>query len=304
MKKKRIISCSITGSIHTPSLSPYLPVTPEQIAQNAIDAASAGAASVHIHARNPEDGSPTADLTVYHQIIDTIRAKNKEVIICITTGGGIGMTIDQRTAVVPEFKPALASMNAGSINWGLFTIAENPKIQWKHDWEKKMYESTRGFIFQNTFADMEAMLKVFNANGTKAELECYDAGHLYNVKYLVDQGLIKGKPFLQFVLGINGGLGATPDNFTEMKHLADRVFGVENYEFSGFGAGRMEYPLCMQSLLLGGHVRVGLEDNLYLGKGQMATSNAQLVEKMVKLMELMDFEIAGPDEAREILELG
>lgn len=301
---KRIISCSITGSIHSPSMSPYLPYQPEDIAQNAIDAANAGAASVHIHARNPENGAPSSDLNIYRQIVEKIRSVNKDVIICITTGGGAGMTIEQRAAVVPEFKPELASMNAGSFNWGLFPLAANPKMQWKFSWEKPMYEASKSFIFQNTFTDMEGMLNIFNANGTKPELECYDAGHIYNVKFFMDQGLIKGKPFLQFVLGINGALGATADNFTDMKHLADRVLGVGNYELSGFGAGRMEYPICMQSLLLGGHVRVGMEDNLYLGKGKMAESNAQLVEKMVKLMNLMDYDIASPAEARQILGIG
>jgi len=300
---KRVISCSITGSIHCPSMSPYLPYKTEDIAQNAIDAAidaaNAGAASVHIHARNPENGMPSSDLNIYRQIVDRIRSVNKDVIICITTGGGMGMTIEQRAAVVPEFKPELASMNAGSFNWGLFPLAANPKMEWKFAWEKPMYEMTKGFIFQNTFADMEAMLNIFNANGTKPELECYDAGHIYNVKYLMDAGLIKGKPFLQFVLGINGALGATVDNFTDLKHLADRVLGVDNYNLSGFGAGKMEFPICMQSLLLGGNPRVGLEDNLYLGKGKFATSNAQLVEKMVKLMELMDYDVASPDEARK-----
>jgi uncharacterized protein (DUF849 family) len=194
-------------------------------------------------------------------------------------------------------------MNAGSFNWGLFPLAQNPKIQWKYDWEKPMYESTKSFIFQNTFADMEGMLKIFNENGTKPELECYDAGHIYNVKYLMDAGMLIGKPYLQFVLGINGGLGAEPDNLVDLKHLADRVLGVGNYEFSAFGAGRMEYPLCMQSLLLGGHVRVGLEDNLYLKKGKLAENNAQLVEKMANLMEMIGYEIASPDEARSILGL-
>ena len=302
---KRIISCSITGSIHSPSMSPYLPVTPDQIAQNAIDAANAGAASVHIHARNPVEGdmygAPSADLEIYQEIIDKIRAVNKNVIICITTGGGAGMTIEQRAAVVPRFKPQLASMNAGSFNWGLYKIAENPKITWKYPWEKPQYEMTRGFIFQNTFADMAGMLKIFNENGTKPELECYDAGHIYNIKTLMDEGYITGKPFLQFVLGINGALGASPENLNIMKNIADRVLGVGNYNFSAFGAGKMEYPVCMEALLLGGNPRVGMEDNLNVGKGKPATCNADLVEKMVKLMNLMDYEIASPDEAREIL---
>ena len=303
MAKKRIISCALTGSIHCPSMSPYLPYKPADLAQHALDAASAGAAVVHIHARNPENGSPSSDLAVFGEIIQRIREKNETVILCLTTGGGVNMTIDQRAAVVPTFQPALASMNAGSFNWGLFALAENPKMQWKFEWEKPMYEMTKGFIFQNTFADMEAMLKIFAENGTKPELEVYDAGHIYNIKFLMDRGLITGRPYLQFVLGINGALGATPDNFTDLKHLADRVLGEGSYDFSGFGAGKMEYPLCMQSLLLGGNVRVGMEDNLYLGRGALAKSNAELVEKMAKLMALMDYDVATPDEARELLSL-
>ncbi|SDY89742.1 Uncharacterized conserved protein, DUF849 family [Proteiniborus ethanoligenes] len=297
---KRILNCAITGSIHTPSMSPYLPITPDQIAQNAIDAANAGAAAVHIHARDPENGKPSSDLGLYEEIIDKIRAKNKDVIICITTGGGAGMTVEQRASVVPKFKPELASMNAGSINWGLFPAAARIK-EFKYDWEKPMLEMTKGFIFQNTFADMEGILNIMNENGTKPELECYDVGHLYNVKFLQSAGLIKGKPYLQFVLGINGALAATPYDLQYMKETADRLFGVGGYEWSAFGAGRAEFPTCVQNLFLGGHVRVGMEDNLYLGKGKMAENNAQLVEKMARLMNELDFEIATPDEAREIL---
>jgi len=299
---KRIINCSITGSIHVPSMSPYLPITPDEIAQNAIDAANAGAATVHIHARNPEDGRASADLGIYEYIIDKIRSVNKDVIICLTTGGGLGMTVEQRVAVVPKFKPELASMNAGSINWGLFPAVAKIK-NWKYEWEKPHLESTKGFIFQNTFADMEGMLKIFEENGTKPELECYDAGHLYNVKFMLDNGWIKGKPYLQFVLGINGALGASVYDVITMKETADRLFGVGGYEWSAFGAGKQEYPVCMQNLLLGGHVRVGMEDNLWVGKGRMAENNAQLVEKMARLMRELDYEIATPDEAREMLGL-
>ncbi|MBK5261486.1 MAG: 3-keto-5-aminohexanoate cleavage protein [Peptostreptococcaceae bacterium] len=299
---KRIISCSITGSIHVPSMSQYLPITPEEIVQNVIDAANAGAASVHIHARNPVNGQPSADLEIFQKIIDKVRQVNKDVIICITTGGGVGMTVEQRVSVVPRFKPELASMNAGSFNWGLFPAAEKLK-QWKYEWEKPALEMTKGFVFQNTFADMEKMLNIFNENGTKPELECYDVGHIYNVKFMKDAGLIKGKPYLQFVLGINGAIGSSPYDLITMKETADRVLGIGEYEWSAFGAGKQEYPICMQSLLLGGNVRVGLEDNLYLEKGKLAKNNAQLVEKMARIMKEFDFEIATPDEAREILGL-
>jgi uncharacterized protein (DUF849 family) len=299
---KRIINCAITGSIHTPSMSPFLPIKVDEIAQNAIDAANAGAASVHIHARNPVNGQPSADLEIYQKIVDKIRQVNKDVIICLTTGGGAGMTVEQRSSVVPRFKPELASMNAGSINWGLFPAAAKIK-EWKNDWEKPYLENTKGFIFSNTFADMEKMLNIFNENGTKPELECYDAGHIYNVKFMKDSGLIKGKPYLQFVLGINGALGASPYDLITMKDTADRVFGIDGYEWSAFGAGKQEYPICMQNLLLGGHVRVGMEDNLWVGKGKIAENNAQLVEKMARIMKEFDFEIATPDDARVILDL-
>lgn len=299
---KRILNCAITGSIHVPSMSPYLPITPDQIAQNAIDAASAGAATVHIHARDPENGKPSSDLKLYEEIIDKIRAKNNDVIICITTGGGAGMTVEERASVIPRFKPELCSMNAGSINWGLFPAAARIK-EFKYDWEKPMLEMTKGFIFQNTFADMEVMLKIMKENGTKPELECYDVGHLYNVKFLQDVGLIEGKPYLQFVLGINGALAATPYDLQYMKETADRLFGVGGYNWSAFGAGRAEFPICTHNLFLGGHVRVGMEDNLYVSKGNMAKNNAQLVEKMARIMREFDYEIATPDEAREILGL-
>ena len=303
--KKRIISCAITGSIHSPSMSPYLPVTPEQIAQNAIDAANAGAASVHIHVRNPKDGdyygAPITDMDLFGEVIGRIRDVNKEVIICTTTGGGDGMTVEERVKVVSEFKPKLASMNAGSINWGLFEVASNPKMKWQYAWEQPMYASSINSVFTNTFQGMIGYLSIFNEMGTKPEMECYDVGHIHNVKWLMDHGYIKGKPFLQFVTGINGAIGACPESIYEMKQAADRVIGVDHYEFSGFGAGKMEYPCCMQSLLLGGHVRVGLEDNLFLNKGRPAKNNAELVEKMATLMSTMDYEIASPAEAREIL---
>jgi uncharacterized protein (DUF849 family) len=285
-------------------MSPYLPVTPEQIAQNAIDAANAGAASVHIHVRSPKGdyyGAPVSDMALFKEVIDRIRAVNKDVIICTTTGGGAGMTVEERVKVVSEFKPKLASMNAGSINWGLFEVASAPNMKWKYAWEKPMYAASVDSIFTNTFKGMMGYLDIFNACGTKPELECYDVGHIYNVKWLVDHGYVKGKPFLQFVTGINGAIGANPESVITLKETADRVLGTGNYEFSAFGAGKMEFPCCMQSLLLGGNVRVGMEDNLFVGKGHPAKSNAELVEKMATLMRTMDYEIATPAEAKEIL---
>lgn len=300
--KKTIINCAITGSIHVPSMSPYLPITPDQIAQNAIDAAKAGAATVHIHARDPENGKPTADLNLYEEIIDKIKSENKDVIICVTTGGGPAMTVEERIGAVPRFKPEMASMNAGSLTWGLFPLIDRIK-DFNHPWEKEMLEMTRGYIFKNSFADMEYMINVMNENGTKPEFECYEVGHIYNVKYLQNVGLIKGKPYLQFVLGILGGINSSPYDLINMKDTADRVFGEDGYEWSAFGAGRAEYPICTQSLLLGGNVRVGLEDNLYLEKGKLAENNAQLVDKMVRITTELGLEIATPSEARKILGL-
>ena len=210
------------------------------------------------------------------------------------------MTIDDRIAVVPRFKPQLCSMNAGSINWGLYALATKYK-EWKFPWEQPTYAATKDVIFKNTFADMERMLTVMGENGTKPELECYDTGHLFNLKSLQAQGVLKGKPYLQFVLGINGALGADTIDLVNMKTTADRLFGVGGYEWSAFGAGRFEYPICTTNLFLGGHVRVGMEDNLYLGKGVMAKSNAELVEKMVRIMKEFDFEPASPAEGKQIL---
>ena len=300
MSQKRILNCAITGGIHCPAMSQYLPATPDQIAQSAIEAANAGATTVHVHARNPVDSSPSSKLEDFQTIVDKIRAANKDIIICITTGGGLGMTIEQRTHIIPHLKPELASMNCGSINWGLYPLAE--KItEWKYEWEKPYYERTKGAIFQNTFEDMEGILKVFEDNNVVPELECYDVGHLYNVKFMMNTGNISAKPYLQFVLGINGALGATPFDLVVMKQTADRLFGIDGYEWSAFGAGRASYPICTQSLFLGGHVRVGLEDNLYLSKGVMAKSNAEMVEKMVRIMKEFDFEPMSPTEARKVL---
>ncbi len=303
MSNKRIISCAITGSIHVPSMSEYLPITPEEIAQNALDAAVAGAAIVHLHARDPKTGQPSSDPKIFGQIIELIRAKNKDVIICLTTGGSLQMTVEERMAIIPAFKPELASMNAGSINWGLFPIAANPKIQWKYEWEQRTLASTTQAIFKNTFGDMMTALPMFYANDTIPEMECYDVGHIYNVKWLLDNGYIKGKPYLQFVMGINGAIQATIDDLLYMKNTCDRVFGVGKYSWSAFGAGKDEFPICVTNLFLGGHCRVGLEDNLNVSKGVKAKNNAELVQKMVRLFKEFDFVPATPDEAREMLGL-
>jgi uncharacterized protein (DUF849 family) len=297
---KRLVTCAVTGGIHSPTMSPYLPVTSKDIARQALDAAAAGAAVVHIHARCNETGKPSARLEDFGDIMEMIRAENSDVIVCITTGGGLGMTMEERTQAVPTYKPTLASLNVGSINWGLFPLVDRYK-EWKHDWEKPFYESTRQAIFVNTFIDIEKTLKLFYETGVIPEFECYDVGHIYNLKFLKDTGQIKGRIYMQFVLGINGALGATPYDLIMMKQTADRLFGGDNYIWSAFGAGRQEFPVCTQALFMGGNVRVGLEDNLYLSKGVLAPSNAALVEKMVRIMGEFNYEPMTPAEARQML---
>ncbi len=300
---KRIITCAITGAIHVPSMSPYLPITTEQIAQNAIDAANAGAGVIHIHARKPETGQPSPDLELYRDILQKIRAVNKDVVICITTGGGLGMTAEQRVSVVPEFKPELASMNAGSINWGLFPMLDKIN-EFKFPWEPEMLKMTRNYIFPNTFESMEKMCRIFDENGTKPELEVYDTGHLYNIAYMLEKGIVKPPITMQFVTGILGGINSTPFDIINLHTTAERLFGKDKYNWSVIGAGKAEYTVATMGLLLGGHVRVGLEDTLYLGKGILAKNNGELVAKMVRIMKELDLEPATPRETREILALG
>ena len=299
MPRNVIISAAITGSIHTPTMSPYLPITPEQIAEEAIDAARAGAAAVHIHARNPENGMPSPDLNLFRKIVEKIRSE-VDVIICITTGGGAGMTVDQRAAPVPEFKPELASFNMGSINFALFPVINKYK-EWKYDWEKPFLEASKANIFQNTFADLEKICGIMRDNGTKPELEIYDVAHLYNAKFLLSEGFLDPPLFLQFVMGILGGIQPTFSDLLHLKDTADRLFGEDQYQWSAFGAGRMEFPICTMAVLMGGNCRVGLEDNLYLNKGELAKSNAELVEKMVRIIKEFSLAPATPDEARKIL---
>jgi len=283
-------------------MSEYLPITPQQIAENALGAAEAGAAVVHIHARNPENGMPTSDLKVFEEIIGRIREKNKELIICLTTGGGAGMSVDERVSVVPAFKPELASCNLGTINWGIFAIAEKYK-EFKYDWEKVMIELTKGYIFQNSFLDLMKMTSIMNENGTKPELEVYDVGHLYNCAFLLQKGYLKPPVYLQFVTGILGGIQSTPYDLMALHTTADRLFGAGNYQWSVIGAGRQQFPMCTMGLLLGGNVRVGMEDNLYVAKNVLAKNNGELVAKMAAIMRQFDLEPATPAEAREILSL-
>jgi uncharacterized protein (DUF849 family) len=298
---KVIITAAITGGIHTPTMSPYLPYKPEDIADQAIQAAQAGAAVVHIHARDPETGKPTPDLDIYARIVERIRT-GSNVLICITTGGGAGQSIEERTAILPRFKPELASFNMGSINFGLHPLLNKYKA-FQYDWEPEWLEFSRDWVFRNTFKDLEGICRLFKESGTKPELEIYDVGHLYNLKYLLDRELLKPPVYLQFVTGILGGIAATPYDLMTLHQTAERLLGG-NYKWSVIGAGKDQFNICTMGALLGGNCRVGLEDNLFLSKGRLAKSNGEQVAKMKGILEMLGFEAATPDEAREILGIG
>lgn len=299
-KQKTIITCAVTGSVHTPSMSPYLPITPDEIAEQAIAAAEAGASVLHLHARDPRDGRPTPDPEIFDQFVPRIAAKT-DAIINITTGGSTRMTLDERLAYPRLVGPELCSLNVGSMNFAFHKAARGVE-EWKHEWEKPYIEGTEDMIFRNTFRDMKSVIaQLGDAHGTRFEFECYDVGHLYNLAYLVDEGLVKGPLFLQCVLGILGGLNADPENLFMMRNTADRLFGRDGYAFSVLGAGRNQMKLVTMGALMGGHVRVGLEDSLYLGPGQLAETCAEQVLKIRGILEALDLEIATPDEARQIL---
>lgn len=299
MDTKVVVTAAITGAIHTPSMSPYLPITPEQIANDAIASAEAGAAEVHIHARDPKDGRPSSALPLFEEIISAVR-NNSDVIICITTGGGKDMTVDERFSVVSALKPELASLNMGSINFAMFPMAEKYE-EWKYDWEKPFLDSTRDFIFRNTFGDIEKALILMGKHGTKPELEIYDIGHLYTLKYFMDRELLEKPIYLQFVMGILGGIGAELENLMYMKHSADRLLGEGSYRWSAIGAGRMQFPICSMAAVMGGGCRVGIEDNLNINRNTLAKSNADLVMKMIRILKEFSLKPAKPEEARGIL---
>lgn len=302
MPRSVIVTCAPTGGIHTPTMSEHLPVTPAEIARASIDAAEAGASIIHLHARDPETGKPDHRPETFRQFLPVIK-QSSDAVINISTGGGLGMSMDERLAAANSASPEMASLNMGSMNFGIFPLLERYK-EWKFDWEPEFLSMTRDFIFPNTFATIEYALKELGEkHGTKFEFECYDLGHLYNVKWFVDQGMINPPFFIQFVLGILGGAGTDLENLQHLNRMADKLFGPENYEWSVLGAGRQQMNMASQAALLGGNLRVGLEDSLYIGRGELAVSNAQQVEKIRTIVEALGLEVASPDEARERLGL-
>jgi uncharacterized protein (DUF849 family) len=298
--RKVIITCAVTGSIHTPSMSPHLPVTPDEIAEGAIAAAEAGATVLHLHARDPEDGRPSQDPALFQQFLPRIK-QSTEAVVNITTGGGMGMTVEERLRPAFEFKPEVASLNMGSMNFGLFPMLNRFK-EFQHDWERAHLENSRDFVFKNTFKDIEYILTSCRGNGTRFEFECYDISHLYNLAHFLDRGLVEPPLFVQSVFGILGGIGGHPEDLMHMRRTANRLFG-DAYQWSILGAGRNQIPLATIGAAMGANVRVGLEDSLWLGPGKLAESNAAQVTKMRQVLEGMSLEVASPAEAREMLAL-
>jgi uncharacterized protein (DUF849 family) len=298
-----IVTAALTGAIHVPRMSPHLPVTPEELIEQGIDAAEAGASIIHIHVRDPETGEPSSDVDLFREVASGIAAET-DAIVQPTTGGSAAMSIEERVAVVPELAPETASCNMGSMNFGFYDILRAyDEDDFEHDWEPDYLEDSRDFIFANTFADIESLLETFHEHGTKPELECYDVGHLHTAKHFLDRGLLEPPLRIQFVMGIHGGIAAEPEHLTHMYQTAEKLFG-DQYSFSVVAAGRKEFPLGTQAVSMGGHVRVGLEDNLYLERGKLAESNAQLVEKAVELTRsITGRDIASPAETREFLDL-
>jgi len=299
---KVIISCAVTGSVHTPTMSPHLPLTPDQIAEQAIEAAEAGAAILHLHARDPRDGRPSADPAVFDRFVPRIRDAT-DAVINITTGGSTRMTLDERLAYPLQAKPEMCSLNMGSMNFSIHPVARRYE-QWKHDWERPYVEGMEDLIFRNTFRDIKHILRVLGDEcGTRFEFECYDVGHLYNLAHFVDEGLVRGPLFIQGIFGILGGLGPDPENVVMMRTTADRLFGRDGYRYSVLGAGRHQMPLLTMAAVLGGNVRVGLEDSLYLERGTLARSCAEQVRKICRILEELSLDVATPDEARAMLAL-
>lgn len=299
--EKIIVTCAVTGGIHTPTMSDALPVTPEEIAEQAVAAAEAGASILHLHARDPETGRPTPDPDVFMRFLPRIK-QSTDAVVNITTGGGMKMTLEERLAAPLAAKPEMCSLNMGSINFGIFGMADKYR-SWKHDWEEPYLRQTTDYIFRNTFLDIERVIRELgDTHGTRFEHECYDTGHLYNLAHFVDRGMIKPPFFIQLIFGILGGIGADTRNLMFMKETADHLFG-DDYRWSVLAAGRHQMPFAVQAAMMGGNVRVGLEDSLYIARGRLAKSNAEQVAKIRNLVEELGYEIATPAEAREALAL-
>jgi uncharacterized protein (DUF849 family) len=298
--KKVIVTCAVTGGIHTPSMSPHLPVTPNEIADAAIAAAEAGATVLHLHARDPETGKPTQDPSVFELFLPRIK-QSTDAVINITTGGAPHMTLEERLRPAIQFKPEVASLNMGSMNFGLFPMLQRYQAL-KHDWEREHLDGSRDRVFKNTFQDIEYILQRCADNGTRFECECYDIGHLYTLSHFLDRGLVKPPLFVQSVFGILGGIGAHPEDVLHMKRTADRLFGTD-YRWSVLGAGRNQLPVASMAVAMGGNARVGLEDSLWAAPGKLAQSNAEQVRLVRKVIEGLSLEVATPTEARELLEL-
>src|SRR5512143_3591900 len=299
--RKVIITCAVTGAIHTPSMSPYLPVTADEIAEGALGAANAGAAIVHLHARDPRDGHPSQDPELFAPFLKKIKAAS-DVVVNLTTGGAPTLLVEERGRPALTFKPEVASLNMGTMNFGLYPMIPRYKGKFKYDWEEPYLEGSKKGMFKNTFADIEYILTTCAENNTRFEIECYDIGHLYTLRHFLDRGVIKPPLFVQSVFGILGGIGAHPEDVIMMKRTADRLLG-DNYHWSVLGAGANQMRVAAQAAAMGGNVRVGMEDSLWIGAGKLAESNAQQVTNVRKILEGLGLAIAEPDEAREILSL-
>jgi uncharacterized protein (DUF849 family) len=300
MSNKVIITCAVTGSIHTPSMSPHLPVTAQEIAESALGAAEAGAAIVHLHARNPADGRPDQTPEAFEPFLRAIR-KHSNVVVNLTTGGSPYMSVEERVLPAAVWRPEIASLNMGSMNFGLFPMLRR-RTEFRFPWERSMLEDSHDLVFRNSFKDIRFAINTLNDTGTRYEFECYDTSHLHNLHYFYREGLVKAPLFIQTVFGLLGGIGAHPDEVLHMKRTADRLFG-DAYQWSALGAGRSQMPVAAMSASMGGHVRVGLEDSLWLGRNQLAPSNASQVAQVRKIIEGLGLEIASPDEARATLAL-
>jgi uncharacterized protein (DUF849 family) len=300
MPKKVIITCAVTGAIHTPTMSPHLPVTPEEIIDAAVGAAEAGASILHLHARDPQTGKPDQTPEAFERFLPRIKQRT-DAVINLTTGGAPWMSVEERVRPAQKFKPEVASMNMGSMNFGLFPMLSRYK-DWKHSWEPEALEASRDIVFRNTYKEIEYALRILSESGTRFEFECYDTSHLYNLAYFLDRGLVKAPLFVQTVFGILGGIGPHPEDVAHMKRTADRLFGSQ-YWWSVLGAGRNQLAIAAMAAAQGGNVRVGLEDSLWGGPGRLAESNAEQVRSVRQIIEGLGFGIASPDEAREILQL-